>query len=71
MAEERLIGEDKHPFVLFSSVSAEPLRKILQSDILKFSRRNFYQLLKCLDKLKPSWMCELVIAVYLDCPPSG
>lgn len=31
MAEERLIGEDKHPFVLFSSVSAEPLRKILQS----------------------------------------
>ena len=31
MAEERLIDEDKQPFVLFSSVSAEPLRRIHQS----------------------------------------
>lgn len=30
MAKERLIGEDKHPFVLFSSVGADPLRRIHQ-----------------------------------------
>ena len=28
MAKERLIGRDKHPFVLFSSVCADPLRRI-------------------------------------------
>ena len=28
MAKERLIGRDKHPFVLFSSVGADPRRRI-------------------------------------------
>lgn len=31
MAKERLMGEDKHPFVLFSSVSVAQLRRFHQS----------------------------------------